>query len=56
MAKKMYELLYSIVDEIGVDSIVDETGKEHIIQTVTNDAFNLVTVRRMLIKKKIKLF
>jgi len=40
----MYELL---------DSIVDQIGEEHVVQVVTYDVSNLGVVGRMLMEKKI---
>jgi len=45
--KKMYELL---------DSIVDEIGEDHVFQVVTDGASNLVATIRMLTEKRTKLF
>ncbi|RDX92342.1 hypothetical protein CR513_25542, partial [Mucuna pruriens] len=45
--KKMFELL---------DSIVEEIGEENVVQVVTDGAANLVTAGRMLMEKRTKLF
>jgi len=43
----MFELLYSVVEEIGEDNVV---------QVVTDDASNFLAARKMLEEKKTKLF
>ncbi|RDY02322.1 hypothetical protein CR513_14231, partial [Mucuna pruriens] len=45
--KKMFELL---------DSIVEEIGEENVVQVVMDGAANLVTAGRMLMEKRTKLF
>jgi len=45
--KKMFELL---------DSMVEEIGEDHVVQVVTDGASNLVAAGRMLMEKRTKLF
>lgn len=47
VGKKMFELL---------DSMVDEIGEEYVVQVVTDGASNLVAAGRMLMEKRTKLF